>query len=107
MNHRAESDQTVDPWRFAGGFIEKMLSRAIPDEPSHPEIPWAKVTRPLRECRVALLTLNMIWVYQRLVGMPRVAAIEHPFGRPFGDCGDAETQTEVLRAAHHRPPTGL
>ncbi len=41
----------------------------------------------------------MIWVYQRLVGMPRVAAIEHPFGRPYGDAGDAETQRAVLRAA--------
>lgn len=41
----------------------------------------------------------MIWVYQRLVGMPRVAAIEHPFGRPYGDVDDIETQTEVLRAA--------
>ncbi len=41
----------------------------------------------------------MIWVYQRLVGMPRVAAIEHPFGRPYGDVDDAETQRAVLRAA--------
>ena len=41
----------------------------------------------------------MIWVYQRLIGMPRVAAIEHPFGRPYGDVGQADTQREVLRAA--------
>ena len=41
----------------------------------------------------------MIWPYQRLVGMPRVAAIEHPFGRPYGDVGDADTQRAVLRAA--------
>jgi hypothetical protein len=41
----------------------------------------------------------MIWPFQRLVGMPRVAAIEHPFGRPFGDVGDAATQREVLLAA--------
>jgi D-proline reductase (dithiol) PrdB len=46
----------VDPWRFAGSFIEKMLSRAIPEEPSHAEIPWAAVTKPLRESRVALLS---------------------------------------------------
>ena len=45
------------------------------------------------------VTLNMIWPYQREVGMPRVAAIEHPFGRPFGDAGDAETQRNVLRAS--------
>ena len=48
---------------------------------------------------IPTVTLNMIWVYQNLVGMPRVAAIEHPFGRPFGDAGDAETQRAVLRAA--------
>jgi hypothetical protein len=41
----------------------------------------------------------MIWPFQRVVGMPRVAAIEHPFGRPYGDVGDAKTQSEVLRAA--------
>jgi hypothetical protein len=41
----------------------------------------------------------MIWPFQRLIGMPRVAAIEHPFGRPYGDVGDAETQMAVLRAA--------
>ncbi len=41
----------------------------------------------------------MIWIYQNLVGMPRIAAIEHPFGRPYGDVGDAKTQTSVIRAA--------
>jgi hypothetical protein len=45
------------------------------------------------------VTLNMIWPFHRLVGMPRVAAIEHPFGRPYGDVGDAGTQREVLLAA--------
>jgi hypothetical protein len=34
-----------------------------------------------------------------MIGMPRVAAIEHPFGRPFGDVGDTATQREVLLAA--------
>lgn len=41
----------------------------------------------------------MIWPYHRLVGMPRVAAIEHPFGRPYGGVGDAKTQRAVLLAA--------
>jgi hypothetical protein len=41
----------------------------------------------------------MIWPFQRLVGMPRVAAIEFPFGRPYGDVGQAETQRGVLTAA--------
>lgn len=57
------------------------------------------VSRKLEEAGIPTVTLNMIWVYQRIVGMARVAAIEHPFGRPFGDVGDAATQREVLRAA--------
>lgn len=30
-----------------------------------------------------------------------MAAIGHPFGRPFGNVGDAETRRAVLRAALH------
>lgn len=47
---------------------------------------------------IPTVTLNMIWEYQNLVGMPRIAAIEHPFGRPYGDVGDSKTQTAVLEA---------
>ena len=57
------------------------------------------VARVIEAAGIPTVTLNMIWPYQRLVGMPRVAAIEHPFGRPYGDVDDAETQREVLRAA--------
>jgi hypothetical protein len=57
------------------------------------------VARKVEAVGIPTVTLNMIWPYQRLVGMPRVAAVEHPFGRPYGDVGDAETQRAVLRAA--------
>ena len=57
------------------------------------------VARVIEAAGIPTVTLNMIWAYQRLVGMPRVAAIEHPFARPYGDVGDAETQRAVLRAA--------
>jgi len=57
------------------------------------------VARVIEAAGIPTVTLNMIWHYQRLVGMPRVAAIEHPFGRPYGDVGDAKTQLAVLRAA--------
>ncbi len=57
------------------------------------------VARAIEGVGIPTVTLNMIWVYQRLIGMPRVAAIEHPFGRPYGDVGDLDTQTAVLRAA--------
>ena len=57
------------------------------------------VARKIEEAGIPTVTLNMIWAYQGLVGMPRVAAIEHPFGRPYGDVGDVSTQREVLVAA--------
>lgn len=57
------------------------------------------VARAIEAAGITTVTLNMIWPYQRLVGMPRVAAIEHPFGRPYGDVGDRRTQREVLLAA--------
>jgi hypothetical protein len=57
------------------------------------------VARVIEEHGITTVTLNMIWPYQRVVGMPRVAAIEHPFGRPYGDVGDATTQRAVLLAA--------
>jgi hypothetical protein len=48
---------------------------------------------------IPTVTLELIWVYQRLLGIPRVAAVEHPFGRPYGDVGDADTQRAVVEAA--------
>ena len=46
----------VDPWRFTGGFLKTILSGRIPEEPSHPEIPWTPVSKPLSESKVALLS---------------------------------------------------
>ena len=40
------------------------------------------VARVIEAAGIPTVTLNMIPAYQALVGMPRVAAIEHPFGRP-------------------------
>jgi D-proline reductase (dithiol) PrdB len=57
------------------------------------------VARKIEAAGIPTVTLNMIWPIQRRVGMPRVAAIEHPFGRPYGDVGDEDTQRAVLRAA--------
>ena len=34
--------------------------------------------------------------YHREIGMPRVAAIEYPFGRPIGQVNDREGQRSVL-----------
>jgi D-proline reductase (dithiol) PrdB len=46
----------VDPWRFTGEFLRKILSARIPDEPSHAEIPWAEARKPLAESKLALLS---------------------------------------------------
>ena len=56
------------------------------------------VARVLEGAGIPTVTLNMIWPLQRAIGMPRVAAIEHPFGRPYGDVGDTQTQSAVLSA---------
>ncbi len=46
----------VDSWRFAGSFLQRVLSAAIPDPPTHGPIPWTPVSKPLAESRVALLS---------------------------------------------------
>ena len=53
---RANGGAEVDSWRFAGGFLKKVLSTRIPDSPNHPPIPWTPVSKPLSECKVALLS---------------------------------------------------
>jgi len=57
------------------------------------------VSRVVEAAGIPTVTVEMIWRYQNLVGMPRVAAIEHPFGRPYGDVDDRDTQGAVMRAA--------
>jgi hypothetical protein len=47
---------------------------------------------------LSTVTLSPIPELTASVGAPRVAALEYPLGRCFGRPGDAEGQTEVLRA---------
>ena len=42
------------------------------------------------------MILTMTPEYHREIGMPRVAAIEYPFGRPIGQVNDREGQRSVL-----------
>jgi D-proline reductase (dithiol) PrdB len=56
------------------------------------------VARAVEEAGIPTVTLELIWTFQRVVGMPRVAAVEHPFARPFGDVSDTATQRAVLLA---------
>lgn len=46
----------VDPWRFTGSFLRRVLESRIPAEPAHPPIPWTPVSTPLAASRVALLS---------------------------------------------------
>ena len=57
------------------------------------------VARVIEAAGIPTVTLNMIPAFQNVVGIPRLAAIEHPFGRPYGDVDDVETQGAVVRAA--------
>ena len=50
------SGHEVDPWRFAGSFLSKVLSARIPDQPAYSEIPWTPVVKPLGESKLALLS---------------------------------------------------
>ena len=47
----------------------------------------------------ATVTLTNTPEFHREVGIPRVAAIEHPYGRPVGQVNDREGQREVLLEA--------
>jgi len=53
---QGDSMRQVDPWRFTGEFLSKVLSARIPDAPTHAEIPWAEVRKPLVESKLALLS---------------------------------------------------
>ena len=59
------------------------------------------VARVIEEAGISTVVLSMMPAYQQSVGAPRVAAIAHPFGRPYGNVGDCDTQRDVLRAALH------
>jgi D-proline reductase (dithiol) PrdB len=46
----------VDPWRFAGSFLKRVLSGQLPSEPAYDGIPWTPLARPVRESKLSLVT---------------------------------------------------
>jgi len=56
------------------------------------------VQRVLEASGIATVCLSWIPDLTRAVGVPRLAGIAYPSGRPFGRPGDAEGQRAVLRA---------
>jgi hypothetical protein len=56
----------------------------------------AQAARYLEERGFSTIMLTPMPEFHNLVGIPRAAAIEYPFGRLFGQPGDRKGQREVL-----------
>ena len=52
--------------------------------------------RVLEEAGLSTVVLTPTHEFHRAIGIPRVAAIEYPYGRPVGQAGDREAQRQVL-----------
>lgn len=46
----------VDPYRFTGRYIKKVISEAIDAATPPPDLPWTTLAKPINESRVALLS---------------------------------------------------
>jgi hypothetical protein len=57
------------------------------------------VARSLEASGFATLVLTPTPEFHREVGMPRIAAIEYPYGRPVGQVHDVQGQQAVLEAS--------
>jgi len=58
----------------------------------------AQAARYLEERHFSTIVLTPMPEFHNLIGIPRSAAIEYPFGRLFGNAGDSKGQREVLLA---------
>ena len=57
------------------------------------------VARFLEENGFSTILLTMTPEFNREIGIPRIAAIEYPYGRVVGEVNDAEGQRQVLMKA--------
>ena len=57
------------------------------------------VARFLEENGFSTILLTMTPEFNREIGIPRIAAIEYPYGRVVGEVNDEEGQRNVLREA--------
>ena len=63
------------------------------------------VQRVLEASGIPTVALSMIPDLTRAVGVPRLAGISYPMGRPLGRPGDADGQRTVLRSLLEILPT--
>ena len=54
--------------------------------------------RVLEEAGFTTVILTPTHEFNRAVGIPRIVALEYPYGRPTGEVGDVAGQREVLLA---------
>ena len=54
------------------------------------------VARYLEEQGFSTVVLTMTPEFNRQIGMPRIAAVEYPYGRPVGAVHDVQGQRDVL-----------
>jgi D-proline reductase (dithiol) PrdB len=103
---RTDGKHQVDPWRFAGSFLTRVLSGQIPDEPAHAEIPWTPVTKPLAKSRVALLsTAGLSQMGDSRFDMDGERA-RPTWGDPSWRRIDSAARQDELRADHLHIDTG-
>jgi len=57
------------------------------------------VQRAIEAAGISTITLSVIPDFTASVGAPRVAALQYPLGRPFGEPDDVDQQLAILRAA--------
>lgn len=57
------------------------------------------VARSLEAAGFSTIVLSPTPEFTREVGIPRIAAIEYPYGRPVGQVHDVQGQRQVLEAA--------
>ena len=55
------------------------------------------VARFIEENDISTILLTMTPEFNREIGIPRIAAIEYPYGRVIGEVNDTDGQRQVLR----------
>ena len=110
------ADTCYSYYGFHLGYSKELLEEAVPEVAANmkaegveaalltPTRPYCSlsvglVSRVIEESGISTIVLTMTPEFTREVGIPRVAAIEYPYGRIVGEVHDKKGQREVLLAA--------